>query len=1782
LRSWRFCAKLFFSPAKIIIKANGKVLVASRWICGANFSLRSAAPIEATAALREVLEMMSDEREDAPKRRMRFDWFSRRNLLIAAAIPLALILALALAAVLLVRLGYAGRYIEANFVAQMDKFGVRTEIGSFRQNFAPLGTTLRDAKFYDKETGELLAKADLIQLDATVTDLFAPSWTRTVRLDSTEIAGLEAWVKFDEAGRSNFSRLKIPEQEESNLRFDFNTMKFLLRDSTIHYGDATRKLSGEARNVRLFVEPEAGLSKSEAEIENRRFRFELSANGSRLTIDGANLAAIQKRPFDAEIAPFDFVVNGVATESYAEINELKLKTPLAETILNGRLENWERLKYKLNIVSSTIDLQKTQEILHTAQALRGFANASGTVEGEGENYQIKLDADSDALAAENVRLQGLKVSAAVVGQDDSYQANGKAIADLLNARDFELNFLQIAGKVMGTGTDFRFLGDLQAAAARVPGGRIANLILRDAVAEYEDAKLNANLGSIFAASFEGFDAKARNLRAANAKIQNANGATKAATTNLRADSIAAQGAEASGVSVANFALENAASITKISAADTQAAKVKAQGATLQQVRVGNVQAVVRGAKAASGTIGNLAAESLVAQGANVRNLRAQNAAFQTADGVTNIDLKQTNIGGLSTDAIVLGSVNIAGVRLKIVRSRIEGSTADINAGDVAINKNKNLPDGGKLENVRLSRPVFVVEPSGRYRASADLSLGGGILGSVNIGAARAAVTATNGQVDLQNLQAQVLDGQLNGAATIVYQGRGESQIKGDFAALDVAKLLALAGGQAVPLDGKTSGTANLTFAGLDFKTASGTLDADITANAGNDQNNRVPLNGKINLRATNGLFAVKTADFKTANSELRASGQFDLRGQDSNLQVALDSTDARELQNLLAVLNVAPDLDKQLAANRVVVNGNFNFAGTINGNLDNPTINGRANLASVAANNQDLGSLSTDLFVENKTIRLANGKLEQTDGGSVQFDLTIPNGDTNKVALKATLNRIEIGGVLSALPTENLPEFLKNANGKTSGKINLTGVPSNLNGAAEFFLNGGALAGAQFDNLTARINFQNSNVLIEQLDAVIGGGSVAVRGNYDNQNRAFNLAARGENLAIEKLRGLLGANAPNLTGKIDFNATGEGRLAYRQNNEIDFSGVKINFSGAGTKVSVDNNAIGEIAFAGKTENQQLNANLTANLNGQTQTIAANLNLADETLPFRAETIFDNTELAPYIAIVRPPKSDETALGGRVTGRATFGGSLRTRNERGELVFSTKNLRGEANLSGLTVRVADVVLSTAAPTRIEFSPASVTIDNARFVGAGSDLRVNGTAFFAGDESNNLTADGIINLRVLNFLSNNQFFGGLANLSVRLAGTGDKPRLNGAATLDNATFTAIISNERTTFTNIKGRVLFNTNQAQIERLEGRLGGGSITASGGVLLDDKLNINSYRLDVRGDDVSARLPQDFRTTGDANIQINGRRDPITGQFNSIISGTIYATRGEYSKDFDIADLLTTRRSASISAGTGEPALGVPQLDLRVVSNRDALVVRNNIADLTGSVDVRVTGDVDEPVLTGRITATGGTIRLLNNQRYDITRATIDFPAQIDAAPVINFQGEATISGYQVFLSAAGDLSDTQNFALNVRTNPALPQADAVSLVTTGALSGSEGGIGTVAQTGINTAADLVTDALVNAPIRKATDRLFGLNRFELNPVLAGQRGINPSARLTVGRQINRNLSVTYSTNLSEDRNQVVALEYRVSNRVSLIAQYEQQPLSNVTKRRDDFSFAVRFRRRF
>src|SRR4029079_16159346 len=195
---------------------------------------------------------------------------------------------------------------------------------------------------------------------------------------------------------------------------------------------------------------------------------------------------------------------------------------------------------------------------------------------------------------------------------------------------------------------------------------------------------------------------------------------------------------------------------------------------------------------------------------------ANNIDIIDRDGVTSVVVKDVQVGATSAAGAEIGSLNIAGVRLSVRNQRIEGSTADIDAGTVKF-------ADGQAENVKLAKPVFVVEPSGSYRATADLSIGGGVMGQMNLGQARASVVATNREVQFNNFTADVFKGRATGHARVAIGKGGTSQVTADFNNMDIAGPLTALAGSAVPLTGRATGRVDLTFPGTDVKLASGSI-----------------------------------------------------------------------------------------------------------------------------------------------------------------------------------------------------------------------------------------------------------------------------------------------------------------------------------------------------------------------------------------------------------------------------------------------------------------------------------------------------------------------------------------------------------------------------------------------------------------------------------------------------------------------------------------------------------------------------------------------------------------------------------------------------------------------------------------------------------------------------------------------------------------------------------------------------------------------------------------------
>jgi translocation and assembly module TamB len=1601
---------------------------------------------------------------EKPSVARRWRYFSRRHAIIAGLIIATVVIVLALLAFFLYRLGYVDRYIANQIKRTFANYGIRAEIREFHADVPPQTVKMSGVELYDAATGEKLGT--IKELDATIRieDLYALNLQRNINLRDLKIRGFEAWVTFDEQGRSNFRNLHIPPPEPNKrILFAYSTANVQITDGVIHYGDARHEISGEARNLQLTVLPENPNAPADSWINT----VTLNLTDSNFVYDGRSVNNIELH------------ARGRVNQTRAEIHELVLRSPLAEARLHGTMDDWRALTYQMQITSS-VDLTQISDVFRPGPALRGSGNFAGTVTGQGDQFKINGEVKSDALAADGVRLQGLNVSASGSVDGRSYEINGKAVADLLNAGEFRIDSAQLMGNVMGTGSDFRWIGELRAVAARSYGTTLTGLILRDARAEKS--------GDVLTASSSQF---------------NANG-------------IVASGAKVNGITASDLRVRSQDEVTTATVASVKAGAVTASGARVEGVTANGIEVVDRG-------------------------------------GVTSVVVKDVQVGATHAAGAEIGKLNIAGVRLSVRNRRIEGSTSDIDAGTV------KLADG-QAENVKLTRPVFVIEPSGSYRATADLSIGGGVLGQMSLGQARASVVATSREIQLNNFTAEAFNGRASGNARIALAKGGTSHVAADFNNVDVAGPLAAVAGSAVPLTGRATGRVDLSFPGTDFKLASGTLTTRLSAEAGETSADRIPITGEVAVRANRGLFDIQTVNLQTPATRLNATGQFAFEG-DSNLTVDLASSDAEELQTVLISSGLLPSVEEEMRVWDIGLAGQLAFNGNIRGRLSSPDVTGRFTLGSLMVKGIELGSLSASIAMNSAEIKIPDGRLSERDGGGMQFSFVAPRSGENNASIEATLDRMNARALLALAPSTGNQQFAAGTEGDLSGQIKVTGIPNAMSGSADLRLGPGRLGGEPLRGMTARATFSGANVNVETVDINLVAGHINASGNFNTDTKDFAFEGKAENVQLAQLSAL--TSRPGVlpvTGVANFTAQIRGNLAAE-----NFSAYQIAFDGEARDVTINGRSAGNLALKGTTQDQRLNITLTSGILGPAQVVSAQINLADSLLASNIETTFTNADLTNLFKIALPAAA--VRMSGRANGTISASGNLV--DEDGN--FSLAGLSGTAKFSELSFRVEDVQLNATTPLEIAFTPNEIDFKQTRFTGPGTNIVIDGAIASASGGTQNLNVNGSLNLRVLNGVSPDFFSSGTAQVAVSIRGTYEDPRVNGQASLDNASLSLLLGNERWTVANLKGGVRFTANQAQIDSLTGTLGGGRVEASGGVLLDG-FTVSAFRINVHGDDVTVPFPPDFRSTLDADVEIRG------SSREQLIGGLLTLRRTEYTEDIELADLINTRRGESIEEGAEIELTRTALFASLRVEGRNALVVRNNLADLVGSVSLQLDGPVNDPTISGRITATSGTLNF-RNDRYDITRALVDLPPARNADPIVNIQAESQIRSYRVIVSLTGPLSQPQ---ASVRSEPALPQADVVALITTGQLATGDTSTSILSQSEVGAATSLLTDALINAPAQRATSKLFGLTRFEISPVIGSTAGSTPAARLTLGKRFSKEVMVTYSTNVAADPNTIVALEYRVSDRLSFVAQYEQASTRRLSARTNNFNFEIRFRKRF
>jgi len=457
------------------------------------------------------------------------------------------------------------------------------------------------------------------------------------------------------------------------------------------------------------------------------------------------------------------------------------------------------------------------------------------------------------------------------------------------------------------------------------------------------------------------------------------------------------------------------------------------------------------------------------------------------------------------------------------------------------------------------------------------------------------------------------------------------------------------------------------------------------------------------------------------------------------------------------------------------------------------------------------------------------------------------------------------------------------------------------------------------------------------------------------------------------------------------------------------------------------------------------------------------------------------------------------------------------------------------------------LAQVGVSRIEIRDGIATVGQFHLTGPRTNIQLSGTADLRKNGPLDVQLKGDSDAAVLALFSKAAKGTGSARLNVDIGGTVQQPNVNGYVEIQDGQ--AQIDNPRIAAENIQLRLELNGDRIDVTRLEGTVNGGTIRGEGQVSLSGE-HRGEMKLAVSGDGIYMEFPQGLKTVSNAQFHLDGAYPSM------VISGKIDVEEGAYTEPFLVGRGLM--RVFSSEGGTMyvvDESADVKDTRLDIaVRTLSPIAVNNNIAQGEIDAELRLLGTIDEPGLTGKIEVEEGARLYLRERRYSVDRGLITFNNEHAIEPILDVAATTTVKAktenasteYDITMNISGDA--TRKLETDLTSSPPLDEADIVSVLATGRTKDeATSDSGSVAKEQFLSfiAGDLGTS------LTSGAGRAIGLNEVRIEPSLIAEEE-NPTARLTLGKEITPKLNLVYSMNLRDSSDQMWIAEYNVTRRIT------------------------------
>jgi translocation and assembly module TamB len=897
----------------------------------------------------------------------------------------------------------------------------------------------------------------------------------------------------------------------------------------------------------------------------------------------------------------------------------------------------------------------------------------------------------------------------------------------------------------------------------------------------------------------------------------------------------------------------------------------------------------------------------------------------------------------------------------------------------------------------------------------------------------------------------------------------------------------------------------------------------------------LPLTAQVQGKYHGQTDSLELAQFNlsTPASKVQASGTL---ASPSTLHISVSTSNLEEWRPLVTALGGPTDLPFK-------VDGNAAFNGVIGGTLSAPTLAGTLVAEdfefTVPATSRTpekpvhWDSLAASLQFSRHDLVLRGGTLRRGDT-SADFEVSaiLQKGqftENSPYTARVNLHNVDVAS------TAALAGFDYPVTGTADVALQIAGTRAHPQAQGHIHAVNASAYQEGIERFDADLKIRASETALNNIQLTHGAASVTGAAAYSPETSSFRLDLAGKNFEVSQIR-QIHLDPLLIEGRADFTLQGSGTL----DDPVLNAAVHVR------ELTLDHELSGAIDLAAVTKNHE------THLSGYSEFPHGTLKV-DGTVAMQGDypaTVTATMDHLDLDALWR------AYLGHQLTGHSAVGGTV---TMQGPLRYPSRwTLNGI--LPSLEIEVAHAKLHNQDPVKFTYAKETIHIEPSHFVGEGTDVVGQGSIQFVDSQELNLSADGRADLRLLGTFDPSLTASGLMSVHMTVGGSLRDPLPQGTVQIENgaANYAGLPSG----LSEMSGTLAFTRDSVHIQQLAARTGGGTIDLSGDATrYNQQLNFN---VSAVAKEVRLRYPPGVSSTANAELHWVGNRSA------SMVSGDIMVTKLAVTPGFDFGSYLErSRQSASITPANS-PLYNV-KLDVSVRTAPE-LQMKTAVARLSGDADLRLRGSLARPSVLGRADILEGDATF-NGIKFRLERGDITFANPVAIEPQVNLQATTHVRNYDLDVTVTGT-PDRLN--VNYRSEPPLPKSDIIALLALGRTSEeSEQLQQQSGQTLFNDEATaLIINQAINATVSNRLQKLFGVSRIKIDP-----QGLttetNPTARgpqVTIEQQFANNVTLTYSTNVSQSSEQIIQGEYYINRNVSVVGTRDQNGV---------VSFDVRIRRR-